>query len=255
MSHFVSEMMTHPDGTVQVAFERFGSYLLAKKFASFTSIADIFGDNIPNTLKDKKARLVSIRKRSNLTIRHPLDITSPDWPTYRLGSKCSKYEEVLSWCEDPAGTAFCFPPSHMGLDLILILELESEGTLVAALVQFNQLTQLYMTQVQTKSAINAVDPNLFYVPREPEAKESTEANKRREEINQALRSLLGTGFVPLRVCMAYSVMPNQSAIQKMNDPKEFYPVAIANLQSLATTSEETKTLQSLVQKLQVAIMQ
>ncbi|KAG8813583.1 hypothetical protein FRC18_002395 [Serendipita sp. 400] len=248
-SYFLNEAMTQSDDSARgVSFERFIAHLLGTAFKSPVKLSDVFTFQGTNDLRDKEAQLISIRKSRNQHVGLPIDITSSKWPTYRLGRKCKDPNEMLSWAKDPEGTVFCFPPSSMGPDLILFLQVLPEKTFVMVNVQIKQLTQLDMSSSKTKGALDTTNPELFYAPRGPGVKEAKPATARREEINAALDCLVNSKEHIIRTLVAYPAQPNSSAVTKADEGE--YPVVTIDLERLVTAKEERETLKSLVQRLQ-----
>ncbi|KAG8797118.1 hypothetical protein FRB91_004260 [Serendipita sp. 411] len=248
-SYFLNEAMTQSDDSARGnSFERFVAYLLGKRFKSPVRLGDVFSFQGSKGLQDKSARLVSIRKHRGQRIVLPIDITSSKWPTYCLGRKCKDHDDALSWFNDPEGTVFCFPPSRMGPDLILFLQLVQEEIIIGVNVQFKQRTKLNMSPSETRAALDTTDPDLFYAPRKSNVKESEQAAEHRERIKEALNSLIGSTGHLIRALAAYPVQPDMSVVSEAD--KGDYPVVTIDLQCLATTRDDNETLKSLVQKLE-----
>ncbi len=78
----------------------------------------------------------------------------------RLGLKAQSPTDVLNFLEDPDGKAFLFPDTHMGGDLLCILQNPETGELILVAIQ-SKLTPDFIAEIWQK-ALNSVTPELFY---------------------------------------------------------------------------------------------
>jgi len=142
-----------------IAFEPFGAYLLARAFSVPTRLSSVFefvgGKKANKALQDELAELVTLEKVGDNFQITPLQIDVNLRSSHVLGHSPSTVADTLEWLQNPQGTAFCFPANTVGPDLIFVLRLTRDNTVLRVCVQFKH------TQQDSEEAIHTTDPSTF----------------------------------------------------------------------------------------------
>ena len=160
--HLSRDLNTSSAAYRGVAFEPFGAYLLARAFSVPTRLSQVFkfvGGKKMKVLQNQLAELVTLEKVGDNFRITPLQITTNLRPSHILGRSPSTAAETLEWLQNPQGSAFCFPANTVGPDLIFVLRLTKDNTVLRVCVQFKHTQQL--SPQQTEKAIRTTDPSTF----------------------------------------------------------------------------------------------
>jgi hypothetical protein len=141
------------------AFEPFGAYLLARAFSAPTPLSNVFEFVEESKLQDELAELVTLERIGDTLRITPLKFDSNDRSSHVLGCSSSTSADTLEWLQNPRGSAFCFPANAVGPDLIFVLRLTGDGTVLRVCVQFKHTKNL--TTTETKKAMRTTDPFNF----------------------------------------------------------------------------------------------
>jgi hypothetical protein len=207
------------------AFEPFCAYLLACAFAIPRPLSEVFDFCGESSLGAEVAELIALQKVDNTFVYQRIDITSDVRPTHILGCSPSTNAETLAWLRDPEGTAFCFPAEHVGADLILILRLTKDSTMLRVCIQFKHYQEL--TSTGTRNAIRTTEPYNF-LPKD---------SRLRADMITAIQKL-GTGTAQagdcgvLRVLISHPAPPNRAALVAASQERHRHPVATVDIGSL-----------------------
>ena len=146
-----------------IIFEGFGAYLLARAFSAPRRLSDIFnfvgGKEVNEALQDGLAELVALERVGDNFQMTPLKIKTHYWLNHILGCSPSTVTNTLEWLQDPQGTAFCFPANIIGPDLIFVLRLTSDNTVLCMCVQFKHMEK--MSPKDWRKAICTTNPSTF----------------------------------------------------------------------------------------------
>jgi hypothetical protein len=165
LARYLIETINTPDAAHRgIRFEPLGAYLLACAFSEPRRLSEVFefvegGKKAYEALHDERAELVALAKDGDDFQTTPLRITTNCRSSHVLGCSPSTAAETLKWLQDPKGTAFCFPANAVGPDLIFVLRLTSDGTVLRVCVQFKH-TQELSAQASEK-AIRTTNPFSF----------------------------------------------------------------------------------------------
>jgi hypothetical protein len=146
-----------------IAFEPFGAYLLARAFSDPTPLSNVFkfvgGNKANEALQHEVAELVTLEKLGNNFQTTPLKIRTNLRSTHVLGRSPSTVAGTLEWLQNPQGSAFCFPANTVGPDLIFVLRLIHDNTVLRVCVQFKHTQKL--SPQDSEKAIRTTDPSTF----------------------------------------------------------------------------------------------
>ena len=144
-----------------IAFEPFGAYLIARAFSTPTLLSNVFDFVGESRLKDEFAELVTLERIDGAIRINPLNLTSGLnlRSNHVLGCSPPTSPDTLEWLHNPRGLAFCFPANAVGPDLIFVLRLTSDGTILRVCVQFKHMQEL--TPKETGKAIRTIEPFTF----------------------------------------------------------------------------------------------
>ena len=138
-----------------IVFEAFGPYLLARAFSVPTPLSKVFefvgGGKANEALQDELAELVTLEKDGDDFQMTPLQIEKHHRSTTAA--------DTLEWLLNPQGSAFCFPASTVGPDLMFVLRLTSDNTVLRVCVQFKYTENL--SPQSSEKAIRTTDPSTF----------------------------------------------------------------------------------------------
>lgn len=264
LRYFLKDGLTTANESARgIAFEHLGAYLIGLAFRSPARLSDVFQFIVSHELANEVAELVAIDKTDGGFVCNPVDISSETGPTYILGRSPQTPEHTRNWLLNPGRTVFCFPAKAVGPDLILLLRLSSDHSLIRVLVQFKHLSGSNMKPYDTEIAFNTTDPNQFvsqFTRSSSPVKGDTKEGKRTKHLKdpqttqQLLYALkdLGTGstkagrFSVLRVLAAFPAEPHLDTLTKLvNADKNRHPAAILDVNSLATHRSEKGILELL----------
>jgi hypothetical protein len=147
-----------------IAFEAFGAYLLARAFSVPTPLSNVFdfiegGRKADEALQNELAELVTLEKVGDDFRTTPLQIATNVRSSHVLGRSLTTVADTLEWLQNPQGTAFCFPANAVGPDLIFVLRLTKDDTILRVCVQFKH-TQ-HLSPQDSEKAIRTTDPSTF----------------------------------------------------------------------------------------------
>jgi hypothetical protein len=181
------------------AFEPFGAYLLARAFSSPTPLSRVFEFVGEHSLQDELAELVTLERIDDTFQTTPLKIDSDLRSSHVLGCSPSSVAETLEWLQNPRGSAFCFPANRVGPDLIFVLKLTRDGTVLRVCVQFKHTKELRSTKAE--EAIRTTDPSNFLSQHKKGASEqsTTPDQLMRDNLVDAIKNL-GEGTKKAGVC-------------------------------------------------------
>ena len=222
-----------------IAFEPFGAYLFARHFAVPTRLSDVFefvdrGNKAHKALQDELAELVTLTKDGDNYQITPLRITTTLRSNHILGRSPSTVGGTLKWLENPEGSAFCFPANPVGPDLIFVLRLISDGTLLRISVQFKHTQEL--SPRASEEAIRTTDP-LTFLSRKTRNSNSPVCSDlpMRDRMVEAIKNL-GNGTKKagscglLRVMFSHASPPDDDTLEEA--AKGEHPVALVPLKHL-----------------------
>jgi hypothetical protein len=148
LARYLTETLNKSDAAHRgIRFEPFGAYLLACALSEPRRLSEVLrfvegGKKAYEAVHHERAELVVPAKDGNDFQTTPLRITTNCRSTHVLGCSPSTAAETLEWLQDPKGTAFCFPANAVGPDLIFVLRLTSDGTVLRVCVQFKHTQEL-----------------------------------------------------------------------------------------------------------------
>ena len=165
--HTLAKYLTRSFDTSDVnsqgmALKAFGAYLLAHAFSEPKPLSEVFkfvgtgkkAKKMKKALQDELAELVTLEKVGDNFQTTPFKIKTNIRSSHVLGRSPSSIADTLEWLQNPQGSAFCFPANSVGPDLIFVLRLRSDNTLLRVCVRFKH------TQKKGK-AIRTTDPSAF----------------------------------------------------------------------------------------------
>ena len=241
--HLRSALNTSDPGSRGIAFETFGAYLLARAFSDPTPLSKVFefvgGGN--EALQDELAELVTVEKDGKDFRTIPLKFKTNSRPSHVLGRSPSTVTDTLGWLRNPQGSAFCFPANAVGPDLIFLLRLTSNSTILPVCVQFKHTDKL--SPQDWEKVIRTTDPSTF-LSRQPKGTSSpTCSDLSMRKMKDAIK-VLGNGTKKaghcrvLRVVFSYPSFPDSNALEKA--AKGDNPLATVPLSLLAETCSDLR---------------
>ncbi|KAF8340839.1 hypothetical protein F5887DRAFT_919439 [Amanita rubescens] len=133
--------------------------VLMEKFGGKSSrLADVF--HCSEKLGSMKFTLVSLKRVAG-NVMQSRPVSWDEGSSDRLGLKAQSPTDVLKFLEDPDGKAFLFPDTHMGGDLLCVLQNTETRELILVAIQ-SKLTPNLIAGIWQK-ALNSVTPELFYM--------------------------------------------------------------------------------------------
>ena len=146
-----------------IVFEAFGAYLLARAFSVPTPLSKVFefvgGGKANEALQDEPAELVTLERDGDDFQTTTLQIEKHHRSSHVVGCSPPTAADTLEWLQNPQGSAFCFPASTVGPDLIFVLRLTSDNTVLRVCVQFKYTENL--SPQSSEKAIRTTDPSTF----------------------------------------------------------------------------------------------
>jgi hypothetical protein len=122
----------------------------------FSPLADAF--HCSSSLGSRKATLVSLKGGTDGVLQsYPVSWNAGN--SDRLGFKAKCPADVLSFLNNPDGTAFLFPDTHMGPDLMCFLQDEKTKELIILALQGKRS---HLDARTWQNAIISVTPQFFY---------------------------------------------------------------------------------------------
>src|SRR6266550_8520154 len=131
--------------------------LMENFWGESSRLADVF--HCSEKLGSMKFTLVSLKRVAG-NVMQSRPVSWDEGSSDRLGLKAQSPTDVLNFLEDPDGKAFLFPDTHMGGDLLCILQNPETGELILVAIQ-SKLTPDFIAEIWQK-ALNSVTPELFY---------------------------------------------------------------------------------------------
>ena len=139
------------------ALEPFCAYLIARGFSSPTLLSKVFEFSEEYEHRDGLAELVTLERRTNGGFECiALNINSDLRSSHVLGCSPSSSADTLEWLRNPQGSAFCFPSSDVGPDIIFVLRLTTDDTFLRVCVQFQKEEKLPYWKAE--APIRTTDP-------------------------------------------------------------------------------------------------
>ena len=224
-----------------ITFEAFGAYLLARAFSVPTRLSEVFefvegGKKVNEALQDEFAELVTLEKIDDKFQTTSLQIQSNLRSSHILGCSPSTVDDTLKWLQNPEGSAFCFPANAVGPDLIFVLRLTSDNTVLRVCVQFKHTPTL--SPQDSEKAIRTTDPSTFLSQKTKDSNSPTCSNPpMRERLEEAIKNLgIGTTKAGrcglLRVVISHPSHPDSNALEeaaKGSHPLATVPVRLLEL--------------------------
>ena len=177
-----------------IAFEAFGAYLLARAFSDPTPLGKVFefvGDKeASKDLEGEVAELVTLEKVNDDFQITPLQIDTNLRSSHVLGRSPKTPTDTLEWLRNPQGSAFCFPANTVGPDLIFVLRLTNDDTVLRVCVQFKHTETL--SPQDSKKAIRTTDPSTFLSQKTEDNSLTCSDPLMRHKIEEAIK-ILGNG--------------------------------------------------------------
>ncbi|KAF8338350.1 hypothetical protein F5887DRAFT_1137571 [Amanita rubescens] len=132
--------------------------VLMENFGGKSSrLADVF--HCSEKLGSMKFTLVSLKRVAG-NVMQSRPVSWNEGSSDRLGLKAQSPTDVLNFLEDPDGKVFLFPDTHMGGDLLCVLQNPETRELILAVIQSKLTPELIATI--WKKALDSVTPELFY---------------------------------------------------------------------------------------------
>ena len=122
-----------------------------------TRLADVF--HCSEELGSMKFTLGSLKRVAG-SVMQSSPVSWDEGSSDRLGLKAQSPTDVLKFLEDPDGKVFLFLDTHMGGDLLFVLQNPETRELILAAIQSKLTPELIATI--WKKALNSVTPELFY---------------------------------------------------------------------------------------------
>lgn len=180
-----------------IALEAFGAFLLARAFSAPISLSKVFtfakgSKKAYKGLQGELAELVTLEKVGNNFQATPLQIKTNLRPSHVLGRSPPTAADTLEWLQNPQGSAFCFPANTVGPDLIFVLRLKSDDTVLRVCVQFKHTERL--SPQASEKAIRTTDPSNFLSQKTKDNNSPTCFDpSMRNEMEEAIKNLgIGT---------------------------------------------------------------
>jgi hypothetical protein len=180
-----------------LAFEPFGAYLLARAFSSPTRLSEVFDFVGAHNLQDELAELVTLERIGKTFQTTPLKFDSNLRSSHVLGCSPSTPTGTLEWLQNPRGSAFCFPANTVGPDLIFVLKLKRDGTVLRVCVQFKHTKELRSTEAE--KAIRTTDPFNFLSQRKNDGEWTISDPLMQDNLVKAIKKL-GRGTKQAGAC-------------------------------------------------------
>ena len=236
-----------------IVFEAFGAYLLARAFSDPTPLSKVFefvegGNKVIEALQGELAQLVTLKKVGDKFETTPVQINDNLWSNHVFGRSPSTVPGTLEWLQNPQDSAFCFPADTVGPDLIFVLRLTSDDTVLRVCVQFKNTE--YLSPQDTEQAIRATDPSFFLSRKAKDGNTPLCSNPpMRDEMEEAIKNL-GNGTKKagpcglLQVLISHPSLPNSN---KMDEAaKGSHPLATVSLRHLEPSGSDLgQAIQSL----------
>ena len=222
-----------------IAFEAFGAYILALAFSKERPLSEVFefvegGKKVNKALRDAVAELVTLEKVGDNFQTAPLQIETNLRSSHVLGCSPRTSAETLEWLQNPEGSAFCFPANPVGPDLIFVLRLTSDNTVLRVCVQFKHTQTL--SPKDSEKAIRTTDPSTFLSQRAGDKNSLTCSDPlMRAKMEEAIKNL-GNGTKKagpcglLRVVISHPSHPDSNTLEKA--AKGNHPLATVSLGDL-----------------------
>ena len=170
----------------------------------------------------------------------PLKIKTHYRSNHTLGCSPSTVADTLEWLQDPRGTAFCFPANIVGPDLIFVLRLTSDNTVLRVCVQFKHTEKV--SPKDWRMAIRTTDPSTFLSENTKDTNSPTCSNpSMRDRMVEAINNL-GNGTKKtepcglLRVIFSHPSLPDRNTLEEAANG--IHPLATVLLNSLDLTDSD-----------------
>lgn len=198
-----------------ITFEPFVAYLLARAFSVPKRLSEVFnfpdGSRLNAMLEDELAKLVALTKGDNGFTTTPFQIHEKLRSNHILGHSPSTNAGTLKWLQNPKGSVFCYPANTVGPDLMFILRLKSDDTVLRVCVQCKHVTDL--TKAALEKAVRTTNP-AYFLSQEKKADDSPVCSNQsmRGEMEEAFKNL-GNGskkagqYGLLQVIASYPSIP------------------------------------------------
>ena len=194
-----------------IAFEAFGAYLLARAFSEPRPLSEVFDftETANKRLQYEIAQLVTLEKVGDNFQTTPLQIKTNLRSRHVLGRSPSTVADTLEWLQNPQGSAFCFPANAVGPDLIFVLRLTSDNTVLRVCVQFGHTQKL--SPNKSLDAIRTTDPSFFLSRKTKDDNTPTCSDpSMREKMEEAIKNL-GNGTKKAGRCGVLRVLISHPA--------------------------------------------
>ena len=147
-----------------IVFEAFSAYLFAHAFSAPRPLSEVFkffnrGMKANEALQDELAELVMLEKAGNEFQVTPPQIETNVQLSHLFGCSPSTAAHTLEWLKNLQGSTFCYPANTVSPDLIFVLRLTSNNTVLHVCVQFKHTE--YLSPQALEKAIWTTDPHTF----------------------------------------------------------------------------------------------
>jgi hypothetical protein len=233
-----------------LAFESFCAYILARAFSTPTPLSDVFEFIGESKLTKETAELVTLEKIDDIFQITPLTLESTFRPSHVIGCSPSTTSGTLEWLQNPGGSAFCFPSNLVGPDLIFVLRLTSDNTLLRVCVQIKHTKEL--GPAATEKAIRTTDPFNF-LSQVKDGKRTISDPSMQQNMVEAIQCL-GTGTDKAGKCGVLRVVvshPSRLSDNELDSAAEsgVHPLATVPIKYLEPTESDLgQTILSLAQR-------
>ena len=212
LAKYLTHKLNTPDAAYWgISFEAFGAYLLAQAFSVPKTLSEIFefvGGN--QALQNERAELVALEKVDHKFQTTPLRIETNLRSCHILGCSPSTNADTLEWLQDPQGSAFCFPANSVSPDLIFVLRLTSDNTVLHMMVQFKHMQSL--SPQQLGKAIRTTNPLTFLSRKSNNNRSPTCSDpSMRNEMVEAIKNL-GDGTKKAGPCRVLRVIISHPSV-------------------------------------------
>lgn len=226
-----------------IIFEPFVAYLLARAFSSPKRLSEVFnfpdGSRLNAMLEDEVAELVTLTKGDNGFTMTPFQIHENLRSSHILGHSPSTNAGTLEWLQNPEGSVFCYPANTVGPDLIFILRLKSDDTVLRVCVQCEHVKDL--TNAVLEKAVRTTNPAHFLSQEKKDGDSPVCSNQSmRGEMEEAFKNL-GKGskkagkYGLLRVIASYPSIPDSHTLEDMAGKAHPLAMFAVNLQQPSDT--------------------
>jgi hypothetical protein len=233
-----------------IVFEAFGAYLLARAFSAPKPLSEIFqfvARDEHRALQKESAELVTLEKVDSDFKVTPLRIDDHLRRSHILGCSPKTVDDMLKWLEDPQGSAFCFPSKNVGPDLILVLRLTGDQSLLRVSVQFKHTKELPYGETKKTTGPSTWLSQETGDEDSPTGSDPPMRTKMKKAVTALVNGTKKAGDCGLlRVLFSHPALPNDDALEEA--AKGYHPLATVAIRDLDPDEPAlSQTIQSLAQ--------